>query len=70
MLAAQGAALWWRRSHPARVMAIALAGGLVTQLVTPQGVFPFAGLIALGSLAAGRRACRWRRWSRCSASRR
>jgi signal transduction histidine kinase len=51
---AQGAALWWRRTHPVAVMAIALAGGLVIQLLAPDGVFPFAGLIAIGSLAAAR----------------
>jgi signal transduction histidine kinase len=51
---AQGAALWWRRSHPVLVMAITLAGGLVVQLVAPEGVFPYAGLVALGSLAAAR----------------
>ena len=51
---AQGAALYWRRSHPVRVMLIALAGGLVIQLIFPDGVFPYAGLIAIGSLAAAR----------------
>ena len=50
----QGAALYWRRSHPVRVMLIALAGGLVIQLIFPDGVFPYAGLIAIGSLAAAR----------------
>ncbi|ACZ88070.1 sensor histidine kinase [Streptosporangium roseum] len=52
--AAQGTALWWRRSHPVPVMAIALAGGLVVHLLAPQGIFPFAGLVAIGSLAATR----------------
>jgi signal transduction histidine kinase len=52
--AAQGAALWWRRSHPVPVMAVALAGGLVVQLLVPEGLFPYAGLVALGSLAATR----------------
>ena len=52
--AAQGAALWWRRSHPVLVMAIALAGGLVIQLLAPEGVFAWAGLVAIGSLAAAR----------------
>ena len=51
---AQGAALYWRRSHPIRVMLIALAGGLTIQLIFPDGVFPYAGLIAIGSLAAAR----------------
>lgn len=51
---AQGAALWWRRSRPALVMLIALAGGLVVHLIAPYGVFPVAALIAMGSLAATR----------------
>jgi signal transduction histidine kinase len=51
---AQGAALWWRRSHPVLVMAIALAGGLVIQLLAPEGVFAWAGLVAIWSLAAAR----------------
>lgn len=50
----QGVALFWRRSHPVRVMAIALVGGLVVQLIAPGGVFPWAGLVAIGSLAAAR----------------
>ena len=50
--AVQGAALYWRRSHPELVMAIALVGGAVIQLVAPNAVFPYAGLIALASLAA------------------
>jgi len=50
----QGVALYWRRSHPLAVMAIALAGGLVVHLLAPEGVFPVAGLIAIGSLAAAR----------------
>ncbi|MFF5112811.1 sensor histidine kinase [Streptosporangium sp. NPDC000509] len=50
--AAQGVALWWRRSHPVTVMAVALAGGLVVHYLAPQGLFPFAGLFAIGSLAA------------------
>jgi len=52
--AAQGAALWWRRSHPELVMTIALAGGLVFLEIAPRGLFPYAGLIAIGSLAAAR----------------
>lgn len=50
----QGIALYWRRSHPLEVMAIALAGGLVVHLLAPQGVFPVAGLVAIGALAAAR----------------
>ncbi len=46
----QGAALWWRRSRPELVMAITLAGSVVVQLVSSDGIFPFAALVALGSL--------------------
>jgi signal transduction histidine kinase len=52
--AVQGLALWWRRSHPVVVTVVVLAGATVTQLVAPYGVFSFAGLIAVGSLAAAR----------------
>lgn len=52
--AIQGAALWWRRSHPQVVMAIALAGGLVIWALAPDGMFPFAGLVAIFALAAVR----------------
>ena len=48
----QGIALWWRRAQPERVMAIALVGGLGIQLIAPDGLLPWAGLFALGSLAA------------------
>ena len=48
----QGVALWWRRAYPERVMAIALVGGLGIQLIAPDGLLPYAGLFALGSLAA------------------
>ncbi|OKI33236.1 two-component sensor histidine kinase [Saccharothrix sp. CB00851] len=51
---ASGAALWWRRRNPVLVMAIALVGGLVVQLVAPLTVFPLAALVAIGSLAAAR----------------
>ncbi|MFT2018308.1 sensor histidine kinase [Streptomyces sp. 796.1] len=51
---AQGGALWWRRSRPVQVMVVALAGGVVVHLVAPEGVFPYAGLVAVGSLAAAR----------------
>jgi signal transduction histidine kinase len=46
----QGVALWWRRKRPELVMAVALAGGVVVQLVSADGIFPFAALVALGSL--------------------
>jgi signal transduction histidine kinase len=52
--AGQAAALYWRRAHPLAVMAIALAGGLVVWLLAPDGVFPVAGLIVIGSVAAAR----------------
>jgi signal transduction histidine kinase len=35
-------------------MAIALAGGLVIHVLAPDGVFPYAGMIAIASLAAAR----------------
>jgi signal transduction histidine kinase len=50
----QGAALWWRHSKPELVMAIALVGGVVVHLIAPEGVFPYAGLVANFALAAGR----------------
>jgi signal transduction histidine kinase len=46
----QGASLWWRRTRPELVMAVTLAGGVVVQLVAGDGIFPFAALVALGSL--------------------
>ncbi len=46
----QGAALWWRRSHPRAAMAVALAGGAVTQLLAPETLIPYAALIALFAL--------------------
>ncbi len=51
---AQGVALWWRRKRPELVMAVALAGGVVVQLVASDGIFPFAALVALGSLTLRR----------------
>jgi hypothetical protein len=50
----QGVALFWRRSHPVRVMAIATVGGLVVQLAAPDGLFPYAAMVALWSLAVVR----------------
>ena len=52
--AVQGAALWWRRSHPQVATAIALAGGFVMWSIAPDGLLPFAGLIAVFTLAATR----------------
>ncbi len=51
---ASGLALWWRQTRPVEVFAIAFAGGLVVQLIAPDGVFPYAGLVALFALAAAR----------------
>ena len=48
----QGAALWWRRSYPVAVLAIALAGGLIIHFEAPDGVFPFAGMVAITTVAA------------------
>ena len=50
----QTIALWWRRMYPERVLAIALVGGLGIQLIAADGLFPYAALFALGSLAAVR----------------
>jgi signal transduction histidine kinase len=50
----QGAALYWRRSRPELVTAIAAAGGAVVLILAPELVLPLAGLFALGSLAAAR----------------
>ncbi|WP_326829606.1 histidine kinase dimerization/phosphoacceptor domain-containing protein [Streptosporangium sp. NBC_01810] len=44
----------WAATTPVAVMVIALAGGVVTHVLAPQGIFPFAGLVAIGSLAAAR----------------
>ena len=50
----QAIALVWRRSSPERATAVVLAAGLGFQLLYPQMVVPFAGLLAIGSLAAQR----------------
>ncbi len=50
----QGAALHWRRRHPEWVMAVTVAGGLGIQILAPEVIVPFAGLFAVGSLAAAR----------------
>ena len=49
---AHGAALCWRRSRPGAVMAVALAGGAVVQVLAPEGIFPWAGLVAVASFAS------------------
>jgi signal transduction histidine kinase len=46
----QAVALWWRRTRPELVMALTFAGAVVVQLVAGDGIFPFAALVALGSL--------------------
>jgi signal transduction histidine kinase len=50
----QGVALHWRRERPVQVAAVVLTAALVFQLLVPEGVIPFAGLFAVGSLAAAR----------------
>ena len=50
----QAVALHWRRRSPERVTAVVLAAGLGFQLLYPEVVVPFAGLYAVGSLAAQR----------------
>src|SRR5918999_849188 len=50
----QGAALHWRRERPVQVAAVVLTAALAFQLLVPEGVIPFAGLFAVGSLAAAR----------------
>ncbi|MBL7486732.1 ATP-binding protein [Frankia sp. AgB1.9] len=50
----QGLALYWRRSRPVLVTAVALIGCLVLYLAAPDLVVPFTGLIAVCSLAAAR----------------
>jgi signal transduction histidine kinase len=48
----QGLALYWRRSRPVLVTAVALVGSLVLMLAAPNLVVPFTGLVAVCSLAA------------------
>jgi signal transduction histidine kinase len=50
----QAVALHWRSRSPERVTAIVLLAGLGFQLLYPEAVVPFAGLYAIGSLAAQR----------------
>lgn len=49
-----GGALRWRRSHPVPVMVVTALGSLVIQLIAPDGMFPFAALVALYALTAVR----------------
>jgi signal transduction histidine kinase len=46
-----GLALYWRRSRPRTVAAIAVVGALVIQLIVPSALFPYVGMIAMWSLA-------------------
>jgi signal transduction histidine kinase len=46
-----GIALYWRRSHPRTVTAITVAGSLVVLLVAPLSLIPYAGTVALWTLA-------------------
>src|SRR4051794_39182269 len=50
----QAVALHWRRRSPERVTAVVLVAGLGFQLLYPEVVVQFAGLYAVGSLAAQR----------------
>src|SRR3954451_3670289 len=54
LAAIQGAALRWRRRRPEAVMAVTVIAGLAMQPISPELVVPFAGLFAVGSLAANR----------------
>src|SRR4051794_26517727 len=54
LAAVQGAALRWRRRRPEAVMAVTVVAGLAMQPIAPELVVPFAGLFAVGSLAATR----------------
>jgi hypothetical protein len=49
-----GAALYWRRCRPALVMGIALAGGVGTHLLAPEGLSAYAGYFAIYALAVAR----------------
>jgi signal transduction histidine kinase len=49
-----GAALVWRRDHPELVAAVVLGASLAAHLLVPEIVVPFAGMVAVGSLALTR----------------
>jgi signal transduction histidine kinase len=53
--AAQGVVLLWRRSHPRAVMAATVVGGAAVQVIAPYGLFPYAGIVAMWTLAMARR---------------
>jgi signal transduction histidine kinase len=48
----QAVALRWRRSHPGLVMIITIVGGAGSALIAPTGLFPVAGLVAIGTFTA------------------
>lgn len=50
----QAVALYWRRTRPVGVFAVALVGGLVLQLLVPTIVIPIAAMIAIISVSAAR----------------
>ncbi|HST64064.1 MAG TPA: histidine kinase [Mycobacteriales bacterium] len=52
--AISGAALVWRHHRPVLALAVAAAGGVVLQLLTPETIFPVAALVAMWSLAVAR----------------
>jgi signal transduction histidine kinase len=54
LVVVQAVALRWRRRSPERATAVVLAASVPFQLLIPAVVVPFAGLFAVGSLAAVR----------------
>ena len=50
----QAFALVWRRTRTVPVLLVALAGGLLFQVVLPYAIFPYAALIALFTLTSWR----------------
>jgi signal transduction histidine kinase len=51
---AAGVSLWWRRTFPVRVLAIAVVCCTINEVLTPEVLFPYAALFALSSVAAAR----------------
>jgi signal transduction histidine kinase len=47
----QGVALFWRRSRPRAVMLVTVVGSVVVMDIAPEGLFPYAAMVALWSLA-------------------
>ena len=54
LVVVQAVALHWRHRRPERVTLAVLATGVAFQLLFPLVVVPFAGLVAVGALAAAR----------------